>query len=234
MNASELDAARLPIGIPRRFSMASLLFALLALIIATPFLEDLRDGDMIQTALLTLVYLAAFWSMSARRRTFLWAIILIIPAIVTKWVDHLRPGLLPPALYFVFGLLCMGLVIIELLRFILRARHVDSDVMFASVGGYLMLVILWAVAYDYLAQMSPNAFAFNPSNADSRMQGFTSLYFSLGVMSTVGFGDITPVSRTARLLAVLEATTGVFYVAILISRLVGLYAPTRPGSDIGA
>lgn len=61
------------------------------------------------------------------------------------------------------------------------------------------------------------------------MNGFTGFYFSFITLSTVGYGDITPVSRIARWLAALEAMTGLLYVAVLISRLVALYS--SPKSD---
>jgi hypothetical protein len=60
------------------------------------------------------------------------------------------------------------------------------------------------------------------------MQGFNAFYFSFVTLSTVGYGDITPVSKVARMLAALEAMTGLLYVAVLIARLVSLYS--APGS----
>jgi hypothetical protein len=60
------------------------------------------------------------------------------------------------------------------------------------------------------------------------MTGFTGLYFSFITLSTVGYGDITPVSRAARLLTAMEAVTGLLYVAVLIARLVSLYSRTKP------
>ena len=55
------------------------------------------------------------------------------------------------------------------------------------------------------------------------MDGFNAFYFSFITLSTVGYGDITPVSRIARWLAAMEAMTGLLYVAVLIARLVALY-----------
>ena len=51
------------------------------------------------------------------------------------------------------------------------------------------------------------------------------IYYSICTLGTTGFGDITPISKAARTLSFMEATTGVFYVAILISRLVSMYHP---------
>ena len=59
------------------------------------------------------------------------------------------------------------------------------------------------------------------------------LYYSVQVITTITFGDILPVPNIARMTAIVEATTGVFYMATLISRLVGLYA-TSPLRILGA
>jgi len=89
-----------------------------------------------------------------------------------------------------------------------------------------LLGLIWALAYALLAQLSPGSFAFaaNP-HSSGRMDRFNAFYFSFVTLSTVGFGDVTPVSRLARTLAVMEAVTGTFYVAILIARLVAMYVP---------
>jgi hypothetical protein len=54
------------------------------------------------------------------------------------------------------------------------------------------------------------------------------LYFSFTTLSTVGYGDVTPVDRRARAMCCIEMVTGTFYVAILIARLAGLYPPPTP------
>jgi voltage-gated potassium channel len=60
------------------------------------------------------------------------------------------------------------------------------------------------------------------------MDGFTGLYFSFTTLSTVGYGDILPVSSVARMLAMVEAMFGMFYVTLLIARLVSLYSSKTP------
>jgi voltage-gated potassium channel Kch len=64
------------------------------------------------------------------------------------------------------------------------------------------------------------------------MNGFTGLYFSYITLTTVGYGDIVPVSSVARMLAIVEAMFGMFYVALLISRLVSLYTSKRPAEAV--
>jgi hypothetical protein len=63
------------------------------------------------------------------------------------------------------------------------------------------------------------------------MKGFTAVYFSFITLSTVGYGDISPVSGVARMLTIVEATTGTIYLAVLISRLVSLYSSSSSSPD---
>jgi len=116
----------------------------------------------------------------------------------------------------------------NLLRFVLRAPSVNTEVLCASISAYLMLGLLWTVAYWLVAQLNPNAFAFNTATATKEtMAGFNAFYFSFITLSTVGYGDITPVSRIARWLAATEAMTGLLYITVLLARLVSLYSTPK-------
>jgi len=109
---------------------------------------------------------------------------------------------------------------VNLLRFVLRASSVDSEVLCASISAYLTLGLIWTMAYWLVEQLTPGAFAFNTTTGTKEtMEGFNAFYFSLITLSTVGYGDITPVSKVARMLAAMEAMTGLFYVAVLIRTL---------------
>jgi hypothetical protein len=88
-----------------------------------------------------------------------------------------------------------------------------------------MLGLMWTIAYWLVAWVTPTAFAFNTATGTKEsMERFNAFYFSFITLSTVGYGDITPVSKVARMLAATEAMTGLLYVAVLIARLVALYS----------
>jgi hypothetical protein len=207
-----------------RFSTVKLLLALVLLFAVTPFIENLANGDMVESALFSLVMIAALLVAGRDSRILLVAALLFVPAIAGKWLNHFFPTHVPIHYFLVFGVAFIGFVVALLLRFILRTKRVDAEVLCAGIVVYLMLGLLWSLAYMLLDQLAPGSFAF--ALADSRMDGFNAFYFSFGTLSTVGFGDITPISRVARTLAVMEAVTGTFYLAILISRLVAMYSPT--------
>src|SRR5881392_352712 len=213
----------------RRFSTVQLLIALALFFMWAPFVEEIEGGELIVSGLFSLVLLAGVVAVADRKRVLVIAVVLAIPAIAGRWINHFRPDLIPPAVFLVAGLILIAFVVGNLLRFVLRAPSVNTEVLCASISAYLMLGLMWTMAYWLVDQLTPGgAFSFNTNTGTRSMNGFTGFYFSFITLSTVGYGDITPVSRIARWLAAMEAMTGLLYVAVLIARLVSLYS--APGS----
>lgn len=212
-----------------RFSTVQLLVVLVVFFTCAPFVEEMRGGNLILSVLFSMVLLAAVLAVAKRKRVLIIAIILVIPAIVGRWINHFRPDMIHPAVFLVFALVLLAFVIAHMLRFILRAPVVNVEVLCASISVYLMLGLIWSIAYWLVDDLTPGgAFSFNTIRGAETMNGFTGFYFSFITLSTVGYGDITPVSRIARWLAAMEAMTGLLYVAVLIARLVSLYSATKP------
>jgi Ion channel len=207
-----------------RNSVAYCLAALVLIFVAAPFIEHFHGGEHIEAGLMTLVFLSAALAVGERRKTLAWAVVLVTPTVVGKWLNHLWPDLLPFWVFVGAGLLFVAFVVVHLLRFILRARWVNSEILCAGVATYLMLGWFWAFAYMLVNQLVPDSFVFTVGPAAARsMEGFRSLYFSYSTLTTVGYGDIIPVSSGGRMLAMTESIAGLFYVTLLIARLVALY-----------
>src|SRR6266576_2320202 len=203
----------------RRFSTVQLLIALALFFIWAPFVEEIEGGELIVSGLFSLVLVAGVLAVADRKRVLVIALVLAIPAIAGRWINHFRPDLIPPAVFLVAGLILIAFVVGNLLRFVLRAPSVNTEVLCASISAYLMLGLMWTMAYWLVDQLTPGgAFSFNTNTGTRSMNGFTGFYFSF----------ITLVSRIARWLAAMEAMTGLLYVAVLIARLVSLYS--APGS----
>ena len=212
-----------------RISTVRLLLALILLFAVTPFIEELPNGDLVESFLVTLVMIASLLAVDRNPRVLLTAALLFVPAIAGKWLNHVFPNQISPLYFPAFGIAFFGFTIYQILRFILRTGRVDAGVLSAGIVVYLMLGLLWSLIYVLLAQLTPGSFSFAlAGDSASRMDGFNAFYFSFGTLTTVGFGDITPVSKIARTLAVMEAVTGTFYLAILVSRLVGMYSTGAP------
>ena len=212
----------------RRFSTVQLLIALVVLLTCAPFVEELEGGQLILSVLFSLVLIAAVFAVADRKRILAIALVLAVPAITAKWINHFRPDLVHPSVFLVCALALLAFVIGYLLHFVLRAPLVTVEVLCASIAAYLMLGLMWTVAYWLVDQLTPGgAFFFNNNQDSQSIDGFTGFYFSFITLSTVGYGDITPVSRAARWLAAMEAMTGLLYVAVLIARLVSLYSTSK-------
>ena len=111
-----------------------------------------------------------------------------------------------------------ALVIIN--RQIFAEKKVTADTLKGGISIFLLIGIVWALIFSLVSLLDPNAFSYS-GETDNVLDSM--FYFSFTTITTLGYGDITPVSRMARTLANLAAITGMIYPSIFIARLVGLY-----------
>jgi hypothetical protein len=206
------------------FSVVEFLIVLVLWIVSSAFREELKDGDLIESVLFTLVLFSAVLAVGAQRKVLIAGVVLVVPAIAGKWLNHFRPDIIPPEPFTLLAILCILFVAVQLLRFILDAPRVNFEVLCGGIAEFLWLGLLWGMVYMLVARVTPGAFAStNASEFNLSRHPFSALYFSFVTLSTVGYGDITPLSNAARILAILESTTGMLYVGVLIARLVALH-----------
>lgn len=207
-----------------RLSVAHLLIALVTMFAILPFLDFIAYGTLVESIAFTVVMLAAVNAVGGRRNMLLAAAALAAPAIILRWIDHMWPAGISKDLYLLAGIAFVSFVIFHLFRFVILAPQVNSEVLCAAISIYALLAVAWSFIYTLLERWQPGAIEFTvPHNAEAGLEGFIAIYFSVQILSTITFGDMLPVSNIARMLALLESTTGVFYMAILVARLVGLY-----------
>lgn len=209
-----------------RYSSVHLLLALILLLVVTPFVENSRNGEFVETALMTLVLVSAGLAVGGQRHVVRIAMFLMVPTVAANWAHHLFPASISPTLHLACCIVFIGFVIVYVLRFVIRSTRVDSEVICAGVSVYLMLGLLWTFAYLIVAEVDPSAFSIHTDPTEPQeMTNFNALYFSYTSLTTLGFGDILPISKVARMLTFMEAMTGMLYVATLISRLVSMFSP---------
>ena len=97
-----------------------------------------------------------------------------------------------------------------------QEKERTEDAIAGSMFGYLLAALVFALFYVTLEEVQPGSFSLG--EADDRVSSL--VYFSLVTITTLGFGDITPVSRLARVVVGIEAATGIMYVAVFIGRIV--------------
>ena len=173
---------------------------------------------------MTAVLLTAVPAVGARRRYLVTAIALVIPAVLGTWLNHAQPEILPRGTGLIAAIVFAMFVIFHLFAFILKAERVNSEVLCAAVATYLMLGVMWAMAYELVWRVSPESFTItNTVNGKRSIDGFEALYFSFGTLAPITDNDIVPISNVARLLVMIEAIVGMLFMGMLIARLVGIY-----------
>ncbi|MBE9029588.1 two pore domain potassium channel family protein [filamentous cyanobacterium LEGE 11480] len=119
----------------------------------------------------------------------------------------------------------LGVAVYLILRDILLCQQVTVDTIRGSICVYLLIGFIWAFLYGIVASLDAQAFSTSILNATSSYGEI--IYFSFVTLTTLGYGDILPVSPIARMLANLEAIVGQLYPSILIAILVSNYTAEK-------
>lgn len=205
----------------RRYRFVFLLVSLILLLLLSPVLEGDTTGNLALTVLFTLVLLAAVFAASGRRSTLVFALLLAIPWVYLSWVHPLwradASDLVASLLLIALSLFVLGLMLMR----VIRSERVGVDTICGAIGAYLLIAVVWAVSYGVIEALVPGSFGLTDPDGASVWNQL--LYFSLVTLTTVGYGDITPVGPVAQIWSVLEAVTGTLYLAVMIARLVSLY-----------
>lgn len=122
----------------------------------------------------------------------------------------------------------VGMLSLMVLAQVMASGPVTRYRIEGAIAVYLLLGLAWAGAFHFVTLLQPGAFA-GVSGEREVLRDL--LYYSYVTLTTVGYGDITPVAPAARSLAILEALTGQLYPAILLARLVSLYSQPGDGGD---
>ena len=208
-----------------RHRFACLFVSLLLPLGAHPAIEAVVPGLNLLELLLAVSLLAAIAG-AARDGAVRAMLALAVAFIAVRGVQAgLGLGALRPLSETLWVAGCL-LAVVAAARRALRPGAVDGERIFAALDAYLLAGLVFGVAYWLLEQSWPGSFGV-ASARDLDLAG--AVYFSFVTLATLGYGDIVPVSDTARGLAVLEAVGAQLYLAVLVARLVSLYARQADG-----
>ncbi len=205
-----------------------LLLALFVFLVIVPVADDLAivSRPVIRALAFSCLVLIGIWSLRGSRRPFFIGITFVIGGIV---FNVLAVNLASPVYLYASFAALFGFLLIAI-SFTLKQVAMETDIspnrLVGAVCVYLLLGVIWAVAYTMLEMISPGSFGgFTPLQG----RGWDSewLYFSFVTMTTLGYGDILPISATARALAYMQAVFGQLYVAILVAGLVSALISSR-------
>jgi voltage-gated potassium channel len=211
-----------------RWRYLVLLGTLLLVLVVQPISFGFSGPPLLFDAFLMLVTIALLLSFSPDKKKRLFAFGIGLPTGVLSLGGHVfsaRPDnavvLIGHCLAVAFYFWAAVVIVVSLVR----SKALSLDSIFGTICGYLLLGMAWGVLYSMLDTIWPGSFEVGDrlvqqTQADhSRIHLFT--YYSFITLTTVGYGDVTPLSTPARTCAWLEALTGQFYLAVLVAGLVG-------------
>jgi len=178
--------------------------------------EDFHRYTAIGYSVMLVSGVAIGWG---RPKVFVPAAIIGAAALVVRWLVFFRPT---PTLLLTNDwttIAAVAAVAVILLTQIFRGGRVTHMRIQGAIAVYLLFGAAWAHAYHIAAATHPGAFNFPPGE-HAELADWN--YFSFITLTTVGYGDITPVHPIVRTLAVAEALTGQLFLAVMIARLVAM------------
>ncbi len=203
----------------------ALLISLLVALILYPALEQHEIGKICLTLWCLMTMVTMLYSLNDNKirlkRIKIASSILFL--LIGLLVIHQSLGFEQLYLYLLIlpsSIAFAGYVTWVILSSIFRKNKIGADELSGAIVSYLLLGIMWGLLYSLIELISPNSFSFVHAN-DIQAKGASLFYYSFVTLTTLGYGDILPINRFARMAAYLEAVVGVMYTAILVAGLVG-------------
>lgn len=198
-----------------------LLVSLLALMVLEPFLFDRTGILFLLDIFFSLILFTSIYAVSTKRLDTVIAILLGVPKLATMWWLYFSTQPLLFLFDSIFGFIFIAYIIVLILRHIFRQKDVTLETIYGAIVVYILIGLLWVFLYTFTDFFHPGSFLFSDALAGETRKVL--YYYSFVTLTTLGYGDISPVSGPARSLAMLEAIVGQMYIAVLIARLVGMH-----------
>ena len=212
-----------PLALLTRHKHSLLLTILTLLLLVSPMIDDAGAGGVLVSCLFSLLLIVGAFVVGRAQRDLAVVLLLSLPWLYLTWLhpvwsgtllDELAGGLLAACTLYLAAVLLFGIVL---------AERVNHDIISGAIAVYLLMGIAWSVVFVLIEGLAPGSFSLGGEERGTIWSQL--LYFSFATITTLGYGDVAPLTPVARVWAILEAVCGTMYLAVLISRLVGLYAP---------
>jgi len=199
-----------------------LLLSLLFFLVLSAFVRDDWISEVVLVLSMYAVLIVAILKVSEKPTAPWFALLLASSSLLVTLVCVFYPVHLLRIANWLLLSAFFGYVSVALFSFLERSSAIIRAKLMACLGLYLILGMFYYAVFNLIQEIHPGSFVEGGASPVVASR-HSLLYLSLATLTTVGYGDVVAVSRPARMIAVLEAITGVFYVAITVARLVAAY-----------
>ncbi len=207
-----------------RGNFAYLLISLLGFLLLTSVLAQYPaiGGDQILMFVIEATLIVGIWSLVRHRFWFMAGVVLIAIGAMNIILDAIFNHSWAPYINLIVALLFYLFTTVIAFRSLLTGNRINLNMIMGSICVYILVGISWSIFYFFVSVIHPGAFN-GVTVIGAKQQFYDLLYYSFVTLSTLGYGDITPVTPIARTLAYIEALFGQFYIAILVASFVGMH-----------
>ena len=201
-----------------------LLIALFSVFVIYPFVQHKPIGTIVFDILLLGMLVAGIYTVVDKKILLVIALLLAIPFFGGRWANYFYTDPVLLEIDYSFGAMFFLFNAITISSYVLQQKNVTHGMIFGAVCGYLLVGVSWAFTYSFVAFLEPGSFTIAVSGQTSQGDVLPDFfYYSFVTLTTLGYGDITPVAPFARSLSTLEAIVGQIYLTVLVARLVGVH-----------
>jgi len=199
----------------------SLLIFIIAMLILGPLVEEFIRLRILMDILWSAIFVSTIYAVSQKKRHIVIAVVLALPMLGSIWAKYffqhkalLVVGSLCGAAFILFA-------IIQMLIFIYGHNEVTRDLIVGAAVVYLLLALMWTFIFVVVETLHPGSFNLPEGQGIEATRQF--MYYSFVTLTTLGYGDITPITSMARSLCILEAVIGQLYLVVQVAWLVGVH-----------
>ncbi|MGB5329083.1 MAG: potassium channel family protein [Gammaproteobacteria bacterium] len=202
-----------------------IIFAIMLVLLVYPFLRPAgMIGHFFSTLLVAMIPLSSGLALSRDKKTATIILVIATPFVILDGLNFFSPHRLLMIAAFSFATGLYFYIVILLTKCVLAIRVVTVDLIYCSISIYLLIGMGWAGVYTILESILPGSFSGTPESGDL-------LYFSFVTLTTVGYGDVLPLSVLGKRLAIVEGAMGSIYMAVIVAMIVGRYMAMHSDQD---
>jgi voltage-gated potassium channel len=206
-----------------RFLFLLILFFMMLLV--GPFIKDYIRLRYLFDLVITAIFLTSIYAIVEKVRHLIITVCLAIPMLVSLWLKYfVKYGALS-VIGEICGILFFAYTIFNILKYMLKQKEITQETIFAALVVYILMAFMWARVYSLLEVLEPGSFSMPEGHLISNRVIF--LYYSFVTITTLGYGDISPLTDKAGGLAIIEAISGQIYMVVLVAWLVGMFVSKR-------